>query len=839
MKKAAGKTIRYSLLGLVLLVVLLFAAPFFIDANQYKSLIVDQAEKATGRQIQVGELHASLFPWVGVRMDNVHIANPRGFSEPGDFLSVKSLDVQVALLPLLGGNYQIKRFVLDTPKLQLVRSADGFSNWEDLSPSATTTQAAETSPKAVVVSKSNASEKKNAGGNNAIFAALSAQSLSMTNGEVHYRDALSGRDMLLNKLNIEVDDVQMVRPVSVRVSASLGGDDFSLDGKVGPLGNMDEFNAAQLPLKGHFSVPSATLSKLAEMIPELVALGDGNISVDVQLEQHPNGERVMSGSLGLHAAHDVALNLRAQMPDTSSLQIETLKGQLDGVDVVELKGTLRGLNRKLRYELRVNTPELTRQQLADWLPDIDKMYAAHPAPWKKIKLGMLVAGNTKQVDIRDLQLLLNGELLQVSGNVDLAKAPDIRLRMAARELHLDPWLPQPAAESTATDESVTPDTQVADVQTTNNPSSTPAADSMVMQTGARIAPVQSLPNAAAGNMNASVDADAPKPAVEPDLRFLKAWKIAAVMQVDRMFLRGLDMQRLRADVNGKKGVIRINPLRFELAGGSVEEKATLNVGVYPARWSEAVKVREVQLQPVLKALADNDMLTGKLQMDTHLGGVGLLPEAAVAHLNGKGNVLLRDGRIKGVDIPGTLRNIKLLGNSAMDDKKTEFSQLSGSFKIANGVVKNDDLFMASPLFRLTGYGVVNLVAKQMDYHLKPRLVGTLVGQGDTQAVRKGLEVPLRLVGPLDAPQVKLEVNLKTLLGNKEAVKNIIKNRKSIFKSLLKGGLPQLQNHQTPPAANSQPARINPTAPASTQPQSGQAPAQKPLNQLLNQFLPGL
>jgi len=839
MKKAANKTIRYSLLGLVLLAVLLFAAPFFIDANQYKSLIVDQVEKATGRQIEIGKLHASLFPWVGVRMDDVHIANPRGFSEPGgetgDFLYVKSLDVQVALLPLIGGRYKIERFVLDAPKLQLVRDADGFSNWEDLSPSAASGTA--TTQRAAAPS-TGAKKRTAGGGSNAILAALSAQSLRMNNGEVHYRDARSGRNILLNKLNIEVDDVQMKRPISVRVSANLGGDDFSLNGKVGPLDSPDPFNAARLPLKGHFNLPSASLSKLAELIPELSALGEGKLSVDVQLEQHPNGERVISGSLELHNAHKLAINLRAQMPDTTSMQIEYLKTQLDDVELAELKGTLRGLNRKLHYEMRVNTPELTRQQLAAWLPEINTMYAAHPAPWDKIKLGMLVAGNTKQVDIRNLQLLLNGELLQASGNVNFAaspgKGPDIRLRIASRDLHLDPWLPQPAAGSGNLNKNT--NIPPANTQTTK---ALPAADSGPAQAGARIIAAKKQANAISGEENTNTKAPVPQKPAEPDLRFLKAWKIAAVVQVDRLFLRGLDMSRLRADVSGKNGIIRINPLHFELAGGNVEEKASLNVGVYPARWSEAVKVREVQLQPVLKALADNDMLTGKLQMDTHLSGIGLLPDAAVTHLNGKGNLLLRDGSIKGMDIPGTLRNIRTLGQGSNKHKKTDFSQLSGSFKINNGIVKNDDLFMASPLFRLTGYGMVNLIARQMDYHLKPRLVGSLVGQGDTQSVRKGLEVPLRLVGPLNAPQIKLEVNLKTLIDNKEAVRNIIKNRKSIFKSLFKGRLPQTRNQQTPAAANPQSEPIKPARIKPAQPQTTQPPAQKPLNQLLNKFLPGL
>ncbi|MDX8392750.1 MAG: AsmA family protein [Mariprofundaceae bacterium] len=848
MKKAAKNTVRYSLIGLALLATALFAAPFFIDANQYKSLIIDQAEKATGRHIEIGELHASLFPWVGVRIDDVHIANPRGFAA-GDFLFVKSLDVQVALLPLLGGNYQIERFVLDTPKLQLLRAADGFSNWEDLLPSAnakSTSSPASQSPAAGARSRAAspaAQDKKAPAGNGSILAALSAQSLRMNNGEVHFRDAQTGRNILLGDLNIEVDDVQMARPIALRVTAKLAGDAFSLDAKIGPLSDFSTFDVAHLPFKGHFKAPSAGLANLVEWFPELIVLGEGNISADVQLEQHPSGLRVIAGSLNLQAAHQLAINIRGQMPDAKQMQIEQLGVQLDGVEVADIKGTLRGIGGKLRYEMRINTPELSRPQLAAWLPEIERMYAAHPDPWNKIKLGMLVAGNATQADIRDLQLLLNGELVQASGNVDFAKAPDIRLRIAARQLHVDPWLPSPdpsADPSVLPNETAAPDAAVIP-HVTAVPNKTAAMPfSMLFDVEFPtlipfVYAADSVAAPAAGEAVAVGGTPVPeKKPVEPDLRFLKTWRVAAVVQVEQMFLRGLEMSRLRADVRGKKGVFRVNPLRFEIAGGHVEEKASLNVGVYPARWKESVKVREVQLQPVLKALADNDILSGKLQMDTHLHGVGLLPDAAMARLNGKGNVLLRDGSIKGFDVAGSLRNIQLLGKNEQNNRKTDFSQLSGGFKIVDGVVKNDDLFMASPLFRLTGYGMVNLVARNMDYHLKPRLVGTLVGQGDTQAVRKGLEVPLRLIGPLDAPQVKLEVSLKTLLGNTEGIQNIIKNRKSIFKNLLKGGLPQLHNQQ---AAQPQPARIKPASPQSTPPANQQP--QQPLNQLLNQFLPGL
>jgi uncharacterized protein involved in outer membrane biogenesis len=270
------------------------------------------------------------------------------------------------------------------------------------------------------------------------------------------------------------------------------------------------------------------------------------------------------------------------------------------------------------------------------------------------------------------------------------------------------------------------------------------------------------------------------------------------------------MTRLRATVAGSRGVFEVNPLRFELAGGQVSEHATLDAAHYPARWRESARVRGVAVRPVLKALAGTDMLSGILQMDTELSGTGLSPDAATRRLNGKGNVLLRDGMIKGFDIPGTLRHLTQPGLNT-GPKQTDFTQLSGSFRITNGIVRNDDLFMASPLFRLTGQGIVNLPEKTMDYHVRPRLVGTLVGQGDTATVRKGLVVPLRIAGPLDAPKVKVEMDMKTLIGNAGSVQQLIEQGKGgKWKKMLGGRAPA----EKPAGQNAAPASKQPATPVS-------------------------
>jgi len=215
-------------------------------------------------------------------------------------------------------------------------------------------------------------------------------------------------------------------------------------------------------------------------------------------------------------------------------------------------------------------------------------------------------------------------------------------------------------------------------------------------------------------------------------------------------------------------------------------------------------VTGVQIGPVLQALADMDMLNGTLQMDTSLKATGLLPENSIKRLNGKGSLLLRDGSVKGFDIAGTLRNLTKLGKSS-GVKKTDFAQLSGGFTIKRGVVKNEDLFMASPLFRLTGHGVVNLPKGTMDYRVKPRLVGTLTGQGDTGTVRKGLSVPLRIKGPLASPRVIPEVDPATLIENIDVIRsggggNVLKGLGKVITGGAEG-----QPQPATPAEDPQPA----------------------------------
>ncbi len=109
----------------IVLIAALLVIPMFIDVQSYKPEIEKEVTKATGRPFKIGgDLRLSLFPWAGLAFSDLHLGNPPGYKEK-DFLSIKSFDAKVKLIPLLSRNIQIERFVIDTPKAFLEKEQRG------------------------------------------------------------------------------------------------------------------------------------------------------------------------------------------------------------------------------------------------------------------------------------------------------------------------------------------------------------------------------------------------------------------------------------------------------------------------------------------------------------------------------------------------------------------------------------------------------------------------------------------------------------------------------------------------------------------------------------------
>ena len=125
------------LAGLVLAVIAaVLIVPGAVDWNErtpeivrlVKDKIVTLVKDNTGRHLELrGDISVSVLPTPTLRVDDVRVANVEGAAS-ADMVALKSLDVRVALLPLLGGDIQVESVRLEEPTIDIQVFADGRTN---------------------------------------------------------------------------------------------------------------------------------------------------------------------------------------------------------------------------------------------------------------------------------------------------------------------------------------------------------------------------------------------------------------------------------------------------------------------------------------------------------------------------------------------------------------------------------------------------------------------------------------------------------------------------------------------------------------------------------------
>jgi uncharacterized protein involved in outer membrane biogenesis len=118
----------------VLIVVLsaLFAAPLFIDWNDYRPVFETQASRFLGRDVKVGgKVHLVLLPAPELRFDKVQVADAKGsFAQP--LLEARSIEAWLNITALLRGVIEARRITISEPVLRVALKDDGTGSWSDV-----------------------------------------------------------------------------------------------------------------------------------------------------------------------------------------------------------------------------------------------------------------------------------------------------------------------------------------------------------------------------------------------------------------------------------------------------------------------------------------------------------------------------------------------------------------------------------------------------------------------------------------------------------------------------------------------------------------------------------
>ncbi|MFQ2778158.1 AsmA family protein [Aeromonas caviae] len=453
----------------------------------------------------------------------------------------------------------------------------------------------------------------------------------------------------------------------------------------------------------------------------------------------------LSGSLNQPAQRLDAFTLKADrlaLGEWSSLSL-SLSGAQGAADKPTLAGTLEG-TLKARLDENRQLLELSDAVLAAKLSG-DSL----PRPQMQVKLaGFARAELDKQsVALNNLVMGVDDALLSGSGAVRLGAVPKVDFDLKGEKLDLDAWLGQ----------------------------------------SAKAAPAAAMSGAAASAGAPAQTAAQALSTDEPDLTVLKAVDLAGRLQLGSLRLKGLDLSAVDLQLALAGGQLTLKQFSAGVAGGQVTASGLLDARQQPARYQVHKRVQGVEVRPLLQTLAQTDLLEGKGDLEVEAQGSGLSEQALRSRMQGKVNLKLSDGALHGINLAEMIREARatLTGKGAdqvKEVRKTDFSALTASFQIANGIARSDDIQLFAPALRVKGQGQTALVPETLDFLFLTSVVESSKGQGGkTVDELKDITIPVRIGGHWQAPSYKLDV--KALLSNNKVLEE--KARKEAERGLKK------------------------------------------------------
>lgn len=161
-----------------------------------------------------------------------------------------------------------------------------------------------------------------------------------------------------------------------------------------------------------------------------------------------------------------------------------------------------------------------------------------------------------------------------------------------------------------------------------------------------------------------------------------------------------------------------------------------------------LRAENVALLPLLSTTAEFSRLEGTGNARLQFLGVGNSLHAIMHSLSGTGRIELGSGAIVGLDLAGMLRNLDM--SYMGEGTRTIYDRITGSFTIAEGVLRNDDLRLEATRLSVTGRGTVGLGERVLNYRVTPEAMR----DPETGAA---LRVPVLITGPWDAPRFRLDL----------------------------------------------------------------------------------
>lgn len=833
-----------TLIGLVLLVVaggiIVVVATF--DPNDYRNQISGIVKDKTGRDLAIGNVGLSFFPWVKVDLSQVSLSNAPGFGDQ-PFAQVGEAKVGVELLPLI----REKRIVVDGLELDglvlnLAKAADGKTNWDDLASANKDKKPDEPEKESSFkledidiggIDISNAAiryQDDQAGQayqirdfnlktgalkpgkafdiEMSVKAALEAQKLDTElKLSTHVDPDLETQDIELSKLSLEakVSGAQNAEAkLKGDVKANAKTQQFAIDkldlDVAGKSGDIDAQASIKGAVKGDLQAQVFDLSGLTvdakgkkgelDFVAALAAavhaeLASKQFSVKgLKLDATASGKALPGGSQKVElTAGDVRLDQGKGSGQVSDVLLRA--SGLEASTSLSLSG-LEGDTPRFAGPLTVK-PFNARELLAKFSKE--PLNTTDPKALTQVSLKTQLAGSSKNLKLGELLVKLDDSTL--SGNLDVRDFATMALGFALKIDQID------------ADRYLAP---------------TPATP-------------QNQPTMTREQLNKT----------EIPLDALENLNVDGTLDIGQLKIKGAKLSDVRLAIEGPKGAAKQASIAGKLYGGSFTANTRISPGAKPG-YTLKTSLQSIALGPALKDFMGNDKLSGTGTVNLDITTAGKTVGEARQALNGSVGLNFKNGAVKGFNLGEMIRKGKAMLSGQQyaapaEPVETDFASIDFTGQLVNGVLKSNSLDARNPLLRVGGEGEVDLVNETFNYTAKPTIVESSKGQGGRGLEELGgVTVPIKLTGTFAAPKYKIDLASAVRARAKEEVKQQLDVRKEelqqklndkygdkINEKLGPGGLaPALEGlfgkkkkKETPPAQE------QPATPAEPQPEQKQ------------------
>ncbi|WP_417879151.1 AsmA family protein [Vibrio sp.] len=649
----------------------ILALVIFVNPNQFKPLIIDQAKAQTGFDLVIdGDISWSFFPHLGFSIGKTQVLNPAEGFKQAQVVKFDEAALDVSVLPLLENRLNIGNVTLNGADIFIQKLKDGRSNLDIVKQSAEdkTTQ---TSP------SSDATNDETESVNPASESPweISLEGITVNNAKLVMLDAESHSDLTLSDVNFALSQ-------------------FSFD----------EWSKAEFDITGKqnqqtFAVKGKTEFKVSQDLSDYQLRG---IDVEAQFKD-PSTDikqaRFTLDSFQFNSVSKMALSVNG-MASGMSIDINQSASIMLDKAMTELKVQNMNVTGKVDGQSLPLTP-ISIDMNSDIRFDLTKQY----------------------LDVVLKKLSVNELNFDGSTQVSLAPSiPKIVFDIHSPEINVDALLKQ-------------------------------------ME---QVAPEKSETTKAATSKNSS-STNVPTSQVEPDLSATRTLDVTGKIIIDKLTANNVKMQDVQTQFQVNRGVIDLKKFAANLYQGSVSANAKIDARKDVSTYTIHKEVKGVQVQPLLKDVAQMDFVSGTGNITADIKGKSLIVDKAKQNLAGVVKINFADGSFYGINVAHEIRSVQALfkGKKAEEIKvkKTDFSAVTATMNLSKGVMTTNNFTAQSPLLRILGSGQANYVNETVDFLVKTSVVGSLKGQGgkDTDEL-KDITLPISIKGTWTEPKIRPDLN---------------------------------------------------------------------------------